>query len=222
MKLFALAAAFAAGLILPVFAQSDVAPQPKKPEVKAAPPPWKPAAVDLSKIFDKWKKVKDFTDDLEAQKKSQEAQLKDIEKTIKEKRIVLDTPAVSPKIRIAVQLEIVQLQAKADFMMKSWNDQVKQILDDGIGRFYDDIAEEVAAYAKENGYTMVFKLETEKVSDKQEGSRVDEKISRRPLLYADPGFDITDDILARLDAKYEKEKAANPPPKDPEPPKDNK
>ena len=45
---------------------------------------------------------------------------------------------------MGAQLEIVQLQAKADYMMKMWNEQVKRLLDEGIAKYFDEIQAEVA------------------------------------------------------------------------------
>lgn len=193
------------------FAQTDVAPKPDNGGAKKGPPPpIKVATVDLSKVYDGWTKVKDFTDGLEAQKKEQEAELQKMEKEIKEKVTIRDTPGINPKLKMGAQLEIVQLQAKADYMMKMWNEQVKRLLDEGIAKYFDEIQAEVAAYSKENGLTLVFKTESGKLGESQDPSRSDEKIARRMLLYWAEEFDITADVLARLEEKYKKEKAAAP------------
>ncbi|MCE9583927.1 MAG: OmpH family outer membrane protein [Planctomycetes bacterium] len=211
MNRFTLTVAAALLAVVPVFAQTDVNPKPGgDPAPKGPPPALKLAIVDLSAVFDKWVKVKEFTDGLEVQKKAQEAELEAMKKTLQEKVQIRDTPGINPKIRQSAQLDIVQLQAKADYMMKMWNEQVKQLLDEGIAKYYDEIQAEVAAYAKENGYTLVLKMETGLLGTAEDKSHSDEKIARRIILYADPGFDITADILGRLDAKYAKEKAAGP------------
>lgn len=210
MKRFTMIAAAALLACVPALAQSDVAPKPGG-EPKGPPPPLKVGTVDLSKVYDKWTKVKDFTDDLETQKRAQEAELEKMEKDIKEKITIRDTPGINPKLKISAQLDIVQLQAKADYMMKWWNEQVKRLLDEGIAKYFDEIQAEVAAYAKENGFTLVLKIETGPLST-ADPSRSDEKIARRDILFADPGYDITEEVMARLEEKYKKEKAA--PPKD--------
>ncbi len=210
MKRFTMIAAAALLACVPALAQSDVAPKPGG-EPKAPPPPFKLATVDLSKVYDKWTKVKDFTDELEGQKKAQEAELEKMEKDIKEKITIRDTPGINPKLKMSAQLDIVQLQAKADYMMKMWNEQVKRLLDEGIAKYFDEIQVEVAAFAKENGFTLVLKIETGPLST-ADPSRSDEKIARRDILYADAGYDITEEVMTRLEEKYKKEKAA--PPKD--------
>lgn len=208
MKRFTMIAAAALLACVPALAQTDVAPKPGG-DPKAPPPPIKLGTVDLSKVYDKWTKVKDFTDELEVQKKAQEAELDKMEKDIKEKITIRDTPGINPKLKISAQLDIVQLQAKADYMMKWWNDQVKKLLDEGIAKYFDEIQAEVAAYAKDNGFTLVLKTETGPLAT-ADPSRSDEKIARRMILYSAPEYDITEEVLTRLEAKYKKEKEAAP------------
>lgn len=225
MKRFALVVAVAFLAHMAAFAQTDVAPKPGggggTPAVKAAPPALKLAVVDLTKIYNKWEKVKDFADKLAEKKKAQEAELKAMQKELKEKVVMRDTEGVSEAVRISLETEIVQIEAKAKYVMEAWNQQVKRQLDEGIAKYFEEIRTEVAEYAKANGYTLVLKTETDAVGeDKENASMVAEKIARVLALYVDPGFDITDDILSKLDDKYKKEKAANPPPV--EPPKEEK
>jgi len=226
MKRFAFIAAVALLMCVQAFTQGDVAPKPGGGAggaggggaPKVPPPPLSVGVVDLSRIYDKWAKVKDFTDDLEVQKKDQEKVLEQMDKEIKEKLTIHDTPGINIKIKRAAQLEIVQLKAKAEFMMKMWNEEVKRLLDEGIAKFFDEIQAEVEVYAKENGYTLVLKTETGPLSADEDKSRAAEKIARRNVLFCHIGLDITDDVLAKLEEKYKKEKAAGP--KAPEPPKD--
>jgi Skp family chaperone for outer membrane proteins len=231
MKRFALIAAAALLMSLQALAQSDVGPKPGNGgggaagagggAVPRAPqPPLQIGVVDLSKIYDKWTKVKEFTDDLEVQKAAQETQLAAMEKEAKEKMTVRDTPGINIKIKQNAQIEIVQLKAKLEFMVQMWNDQVKRMLDEGIAKFFDEIRAEVDAYAKENGYTLVLKTESGPLSGEENKAASGEKIARIAVLACHPSLDITDDVLARLEEKYKKEKAAGP--KKEEPPKDPK
>lgn len=226
MKRFALIAAAALLTSLQVMAQTDVAPKPggggggaggggapREPQ-----PPLKIGVVDLSRVYDKWTKVKDFTDDLEVQKAAQEVELAKMEKEAKEKMTIRDTPGINMKIKQNAQIEIVQLKAKLEFMVQMWNDQVKRLLEEGIAKYFDEIQAEVDAYAKENGYTLVLKTESGPLSgDENKAAGSGEKIARRVVLSCHPSLDITDDVLVRLEEKYKKEKAAGP--KVPEPPK---
>lgn len=219
MKRIALIAAVALLASLHVMSQGDVAPQPGNGGgAKVPQPPLKVGVVDLSKIYDKWVKVKDFTDALEVQKKVQEEELGKMDKEVKEKITIRDTPGINIKIKQNAQIEIVQLKAKFEFMVQMWNEQVKRMLDEGIAKFFDEIQAEVDAYAKENGYTLVLKTESGTLSGEQNTAGAGEKIARRMVLSCHPGMDITDDVLTRLEAKYKKEKEAGP--KQPDPPKD--
>jgi Skp family chaperone for outer membrane proteins len=200
---------------LPVFAQSDVAPVPGgggpvKPVMPPAPPP-RPAAdkiatIDMSAVFNSWDKVAAFTASLEQQKQDQEKAVKELEEQVKEKIKMRDTVGMSEKVRRSIQVEIIQIQAKAEFMMKDWNAQVKQMLDEGISALYDEIREEVAKVAQAQGYTLVLAVENSKAVDDAAKGGVDERLGRRTVVYAHPGYDISLAVAQALAARYEEEK----------------
>jgi outer membrane protein len=231
MKQFTLIAAAALLTCIQALAQTDVAPKPggggggtggggapREPQ-----PPLKVGVVDLSRIYDKWVKVQDFTTDLESQKAAQEAELGKMEKEAKEKMTIRDTPGINIKIKQSAHLEIVMLKAKLEAQVQLWNEQVKRSLEEGIAKFFDEIQAEVDAYAKENGYTLVLKTESGPLSAEENKAAAGEKIARRVVLSCHSSLDITDDVLVRLEEKYKKEKAAMPKkeePKKEEPPMD--
>jgi Skp family chaperone for outer membrane proteins len=170
----------------------------------------KEAVVNIRNAFNTLDEIKEFTTVLEEEKKSQMTELEKIEKEIKEKEKLRDTPGITQKLRIAIQTEIVQLQAKYDFQVKAWNELIKLRLDEGIAQAYNKIVEETAAYAKANGILIVHRVEDGPM-DAKDGPAVDAKIAQRAVIYVDPALDITAKIVAALNEKYAKEKEAKKP-----------
>lgn len=176
----------------------------------AEPPPMRVGVVNLRDVYNGFEKVKDFTDRLEAEKKAQQEELTKLEKEIKGKYDMRDPLAKDSKLRMNLTVEIVQLEAKHEFMVKMWNETVKNKLDSGVAALYNDIRDEVDAYAKEAKLTLVFKVDSGRLTE-DEDMGANNKINLRSVLFHDPSYDITKPVLARLNEKYAKEKAAGPP-----------
>jgi Skp family chaperone for outer membrane proteins len=173
--------------------------------------------VNIRGAFNALEEIKDFTTVLEAEKKVQVVELEKVEKEVKEKEKMRDTEGISQKLRIQIQTEIVQLQAKYDFLVKAWNEVIKARLDEGVAQVYNKIVAEVAEYAKANGLWIVYKVEDGPVTI-GDGPAIDAKIAQRGVIYVDPAYDITAKIVETLNEKYAKDKAAKKDPaKDPQP-----
>ncbi|MBI2921100.1 MAG: OmpH family outer membrane protein [Planctomycetes bacterium] len=191
--------------LIAAFACAD-GPADPAPEL----PPMRVGVVNLREVYNGFAKVKDFTDRLEAEKKAQQEELTKLEKEIKGKYDMRDPLAKDSKLRMNLTVEIVQLEAKHEFMVKMWNETVKNKLDSGVAALYNDIRDEVDAYAKEAKLTLVFKVDSGRLTD-DEDMGANNKINLRGVLFHDPSYDITKPILTRLNEKYAKEKPAEPP-----------
>jgi len=195
-------------LAAPVFAQTDVPPVPPGPGkivLPPAPPPRptadKIATVNMSAIFNAWTRVREFTEELEKEKQAQEKLVKELEDQAKEKITMRDTPGLGDKVRKSLQVEIIQIQAKAEYMMKAWNQEVKERLDTGISALYDEIREEIAKYCEANGITLVLAVEPNKAVEDAGKGGVDERLGRRAVIYAHPGYDISLAVVQALEAR---------------------
>jgi Skp family chaperone for outer membrane proteins len=166
---------------------------------QAVQPPAEPvvATVDLGVIYDQWEEVKTFTDSMEDDKHTQEEELEKLEAKIRDKQIAANGLEAGSKDRQKLEEEISGLRAKHTKKMENWNTGVQKKLNDGIAGFYHRILEEVAAYSKEEGISLVLKQNAEKIKPE----RASEEIANRGVLYCDPSMDITATILKRLNGK---------------------
>ena len=137
---------------------------------------YKMGYVDLAKVFDEYKKTKDSEKNLDEQAKAKEAVRKgmvdELRKMKDEQALLSDKAKAEKQAAIDAKLKILQ-----DFDRKTRDDLLKQ-RNDLLGGIMKDIDKVVADYAKENGYDLV--------------------LNYRMLLYGAPQYDMTTEVLNRL------------------------
>jgi len=134
------------------------------------------AYVDLAKVFDEYKKTKDAEKNLEAKSKIKEDERKkmvDELRKLKDEQALLSEKAKAEK-QTALDAKIKVLQ---DFDNKARNDLVKE-RNDMLGGIMKDIEGVVTEYAKASGYDLV--------------------LNSRMLLYGAEQYDVTADVLIKL------------------------
>lgn len=145
------------------------------PEIACAKE-YKIAYVDLAKVFDDYKKTKDSEKDLADKAKGKEDARKamvDELRKLKDEQSLLSDKAKADKQKV-IDAKIKTLQ---DFDMKTRDDLLKE-RNDMLGGILKDIEKVVTAYAKENGYDFI--------------------LNSRMLLYGGEQYDLTNEILSRL------------------------
>lgn len=136
----------------------------------------KVAYVDLAKIFDEYKKTKDSEKVLEEKGKGKEgerAKMVDEVKKLKDEQGILSEKAKAEK-QGAIDTKIKALQ---EYDTKTRNDLMKD-RNDMLAGIMKDIEKVVSDYAKANGYDIV--------------------LNSRMLLYGSDQYDLTSEILTRL------------------------
>lgn len=134
------------------------------------------AYVDLAKVFDEYKKTKDAEKSLEAKSKVKEDERKkmiDELRKLKDEQALLSEKAKAEK-QTAIDAKIKVLQ---DFDNKVRNDLVTE-RNAMLGGIMKDIEGVVNDYAKASGYDLV--------------------LNSRMLLYGSTQYDVTADVLAKL------------------------
>lgn len=132
--------------------------------------------VDLGKVFDEYKKTKESEKSLEEKGKAKEQERKvlvDELKKLKDEQNMLSEAKKREK-QAAIDAKVRTLQ---DFDTKARNDLLKE-RNDRLNAIMKDIETVVTNYSKESGYDMV--------------------LNSRTLLYGDEQYDITAEVLKRL------------------------
>lgn len=132
--------------------------------------------VDLAKVFDEFKKTKDSEKDLEAKGKAKEA---DRNKMIEELRKLKDEQALLSEKAKAEKQTVIDNKIKTlqDFDKVTRDELVKE-RNDMLALILKDIEKIVTDYSKANGYDLI--------------------LNSRMLLYGDVQYDLTKEILTRL------------------------
>lgn len=132
--------------------------------------------VDLAKVFDEYKKTKESEKDLEARGKVKEA---DRANMVEELRKLKDEQALLSEKAKAEKQTIIDNKIKAlqDFDRKTRDELIKE-RNDMLGLILKDIEKVVAEYSKANGYDLI--------------------LNSRMLLYGGTEYDLTNEVLTRL------------------------
>lgn len=132
--------------------------------------------VDLAKVFDEFKKTKESEKTLEAKGKAKEDERKkmiDEIKKLKDEQALLSEKAKAEKQSV-IDTKIKNLQ---DFDKNTRDDLMKE-RNDALGNILKDIEKIVTDYAKAEGYDLI--------------------LNSRMLLYGAPAYDLTNEVLTRL------------------------
>ncbi|MCX5678808.1 MAG: OmpH family outer membrane protein [Candidatus Omnitrophica bacterium] len=132
--------------------------------------------VDLAKVFDEYKKTKDSEKDLEAKGKAKEA---DRANMVEELRKLKDEQALLSEKAKAEKQTVIDNKIKAlqDFDRTTRDALIKE-RNDMLGVILKEIEKVVADYSKATGYDFI--------------------LNSRMLLYGSTEYDLTNEILSRL------------------------
>lgn len=134
------------------------------------------AYVDLAKVFDEYKKTKDAEKALEEKGKGKEAErakmIEDIKKLKDEQALLSDKAKAEKQGSIDTKIKALQ-----EYDSKARAELGKE-RNDALGAIMKDIEKVVNEYAKANGYDLV--------------------LNSRMLLYGAEQYDITAEVLSRL------------------------
>ena len=194
-----LAAGVALGVVLSV--GFYVAADPK------AAPGWaRIGVVDFGRLLDNYEKMKDREKEItdrqnslrqEAQKRSEAIRQLDV-------KLAMHTPG--SKAHNDTENEITTKRAEFDTWMKI---KAREVLDrqrGAIREVYYDIERASAAFAKANGLNFVMK--TDRIELTVPSVReLDMRVTLKKILYRADSVDITDRVLASLNATYRRDKA---------------
>jgi outer membrane protein len=137
---------------------------------------YKMGYVDLARVFDEYKKTKESEKSLEDKGKVKEAERKklvDELRKLKDEQALLSEKAKGDKQKVIDE----KIQALQEFDKKAQGELMKE-RNDLLGGIMKDIEKVIALYAKEAGYDFI--------------------LNSRTLLYGGDQYDVTNEVLTRL------------------------
>jgi Skp family chaperone for outer membrane proteins len=167
-----------------------------KPDQLAA----KIGVVNMVEVFGKYSKTKEYETLLEKDKKKEELKIQEIEKELKTLTDEIDALDKYSELRREKTERLAVLSAQREYRAKNWNVWIRRKVNDQTATIYNEIREQIAKYAKEQGYTLIIKTEPTPLTVEAEESAGD-KINIRALLYYDKAIDLTDAIIEVINKK---------------------
>lgn len=185
------------------------AQEPAKPAAK----PTKIGFVNVKQVVDEYKRVKHENELI--RKRGERLEKKIDELNAKMKDLSEKLRMFEPGVRYDdTKREILELQQKIKFEQE-WARYA--ISADGakvLVEIYQEMLKAVRAHAAREGYTLILKIEDDKM-DTDQRFEVELRLNLRAVLYHDPDHDITKPVIEALNAAWDKVKP--PPDKEPDP-----
>ncbi len=130
--------------------------------------------------------------ELDRKKQEMTARLADLEEKLKSSQSDLETLKPGTENYRQFQLKLIELEAAVETQRRRFELEFELLQRNNMQLLFEDVAREIEAYAKENGIDLVL---TKYLADARIGG------PHPMVLFAAQGFDITEAIIGRLNAK---------------------
>jgi Skp family chaperone for outer membrane proteins len=168
-----------------------------KPNPNVAAFPFKVGVVNIAEVFDKYSKTKEYERILQKEKEREELLINEIKMKIKKLREEIEVLSPGSELYREKSEELAKEQARYEYRAKTWNEYIKNKVNEQTLKLYKEIRETITKYAVDNGYTFIFKSDPA-LSATPQSDDVTQQISIRTVLYAPKETDITEDIIKIL------------------------
>jgi len=168
-----------------------------KPNPNIAAFPFKVGVVNIAEVFDKYSKTKDYEKILQKEKEREELLISEIKSKVRKLQEEIDVLSPGSELFREKSEELAKERARYEYKAKTWNEYIKNKVNDQTLKLYKEIREAITKYAVDNAYTFIFKSDPA-LSITAQGDDVTQQISIRTVLYAPKETDITDDIIKIL------------------------
>lgn len=160
------------------------------------------AIVDLEKVFNSIESHSARERQLDASAASFQAKLKELEESVKELQAELDSfqPGSQSALELQnrVQAAVGEYRAYEQFVRLKLESEKARAMRDT----YVEIKEGAKTLAREAGIDMVLLDDSIPELERSNSQRTVQQISARRILYANTEFDVSDDLIALLDARF--------------------
>jgi Skp family chaperone for outer membrane proteins len=188
----------------------------------AAPPPpdKKPAPTQLGFanikfIIDNYKRTATLEGDIDRYREEESGKIEQLRKQLKEKRDQLKMLSPGQRMFQETWKEVKKLELDINFQEEALKSDLQFRLLKATKDVYEDILKEIQEFAGKKQYLAIFKVETGELESESKAELI-LRINSRGVLYFDPAFDVSKEIVDSLNLKYTGRKED---PKKPEEPK---
>lgn len=174
---------------------------PPATEVKTNPAavafPFKVGVVNVAEVFDKYAKTKEYERILQKEKEREELLINEIKMKINKLQEEIAVLSPGSELYREKSEELAKERARYEYKAKTWNEYIKNKVNEQTLKLYKEIRDAITKYAVDNGFTFIFKSDPA-LATMSQGDDVTQQISIRTVLYAPKETDITEDIIKIL------------------------
>ncbi|MFO0832475.1 MAG: OmpH family outer membrane protein [Phycisphaerales bacterium] len=171
----------------------------------AAAPPTAIAVVNLERLFDQLTELKERNKQLDAEGEAYTAQMKELDSKVKalEAELKEKIPASDRQKRAEKSAELAEAQGILKVRVELVRGNMERKSTEIIRDLYDKSSKTIADFAQREGYDLV--VLDDRSLDLPEGgttANLNKFILDKRILFAKPGMDVTDRIIAQMNAEY--------------------
>ena len=106
--------------------------------------------------------------------------------------------------------QLVMLEAELQWFVEAEGQKIEQGLADSLRSIYEDIQEAVREVAEERGIEVVLAADRLPDEPAQSTTQIRQQIVLQKAIYWSPRVDLTEEVVTRLNARYEERKVTSP------------
>ena len=174
-------------------------------ELEAQPPGraiGRVAVLDVVSIFNQYRQTADINGQLEQRRLEVQRELDARDEKIEIKARELEAFHPDSADYGKRRRELLRMRIDRDTYMRLAEIEVRDLFTVWTRRTYDEICSLAGQMAKEQGYEVIIARE-DLQEDIPDANALKQQIRLRKVIYADPGVDLTEAVLARLNREYE-------------------
>ncbi len=156
--------------------------------------------VNVKEVFSNYAVAKQFEAEVEKEKLAAQEEINGIEKEMKDLMAEIQILEPNSALRLEKEELLLQKDTLRKFKSERWKAITLKKINENTAKIYNAIRAEVDAYSAEQGYTLVFKVETPRLEEKSEES-ANKRVNMRNILYYSPTMDLTAIVTQRLNAR---------------------
>ncbi|HNQ24489.1 MAG TPA: OmpH family outer membrane protein [Phycisphaerae bacterium] len=194
--------------LMTVVAAASQTPAPQTVPAAAT----KIAVVNVARVSDGYLRTKD----LEAYFNQQRVQYNE-QRTAMRDRLERGTASLREELKPGTpeydqrRKELAQLEWELQYFQDAQGQKLEQGLASSLRLIYEDIQQVVAQVAQEKGYDLVLTYDQLPAEPPDTTSMARQQIVLQKVIYWSPGVDLTDEVIARLNAKHQSVPPTQPP-----------
>lgn len=168
-------------------------------------PPTRVEFANVVRIFNQLRETQELRAVMAAQAKDLDVQRIQKSNRVRELQQQRDGLAADDPKRAELQSQLRTASAELDVWIRLSQEDIKQDQKQKIKRIYDQITATITEVAKERGTQLVLAQQTPEVPDMTSISveQLRQMLNERDVLYGEPSIDISDAVIAAMNAKYQ-------------------